>query len=194
MSANNSRAAFKHMADGTAQDWTIIGGELVAYRTLLADRILTHLKLLDGDFGGFPVDRLTHSLQCATLAEADGRDDEYVLCALLHDIGDTLGSYDHANVAAAILRPFVSEENHWMVQKHNLFQGFYFFEYRGVDPNLRDHFRDHCWYARTIEFCEKYDGAAFDPAYPTQPLAHFEQRLRNMFAKPLHSPYGLALT
>jgi predicted HD phosphohydrolase len=89
-------------------------------RNCRADR--AHLKLLEGDFGGFPVDRLTHSLQTATRAWRDGRDEEYVVCALLHDIGDTLGSYNHPDIAAAILKPFVSAENLWMVEKHGIFR------------------------------------------------------------------------
>ena len=94
----------------------VIGAEFVRFAQGLPDRVLRHLALLDGDYGGFPVDRLTHSLQTATLAHQDGRDEEYVVCALLHDIGDTLGSYNHPDIAAAILKPFVSEENHWMVE------------------------------------------------------------------------------
>ena len=119
--------------------------------------------MLDGDYGGFPVDRLTHSLQTATLAQRDGRDEEYVVCALLHDIGDTLGSFNHPDIAAAILKPFVCEENLWMVEKHGIFQGYYFFHHLGMDRNMRDQFRGHPYFERTEEFCAKYDGPAFDP-------------------------------
>ena len=101
-SDHHPRAAFSTMADSTQADWAIIGAEFVRFGKGLADRVLKHLALLDGDYGGFPVDRLTHSLQTATLAHADGRDEEYVVCALLHDIGDTLGSYNHPDIAAAI--------------------------------------------------------------------------------------------
>ena len=102
--------------------------------------MITHLRLLDGDFGGFKVDRLTHSLQTATRAYRAGRDDEYVACALLHDIGDTLGSYNHADIAAAIVKPFVDETYHWMVEQHAIFQGYYFFHYLGLDRDMRDQF------------------------------------------------------
>ena len=125
------RATFTSMERSTEQDWRIIGSQFAAYARALPGRVLDHLKLLDGDFGGFPVDRLTHSLQTATLAHRDGRDEEYVVCALLHDIGDTLGAYNHPDVAAAILKPFVSEANHWMVQHHGIFQGYYFFHHLG---------------------------------------------------------------
>jgi predicted HD phosphohydrolase len=121
MEHNEQCAAFRHMREGTGQDWAIIGNEVGPFAKGLPGRLLDHLRLLDGDFGGFPVDRLTHSLQTATLAHRDGQDEEYVVCALLHDIGDTLGSYNHADVGAVLLEPFVSAENHWMVKHHAIF-------------------------------------------------------------------------
>ena len=87
------------------------------------------------------MDRLTHCLQTATLAHKDGKDEEYVVCALLHDIGDTLGPANHADIAAVLLQPYVSEENHWMVKHHAVFQGYYFFEYLGLDKNMREQYR-----------------------------------------------------
>jgi HD superfamily phosphodiesterase len=116
MDHNEQCATFRHMREGTEQDWAIIGAEVGPFAKGLPGRLLDHLRLLNGDFGGFPVDRLTHSLQTATLAHRDGQDEEYVVCALLHDIGDTLGSYNHADVAAVLLEPFVSAENHWMIK------------------------------------------------------------------------------
>ncbi|GLU40124.1 HD domain-containing protein [Pseudomonas sp. NBRC 100443] len=185
----NARAKFTHMEDGSVEDWSIIAQDFAAYATQLPDRILTHLRLLDGDFGGFPVDRLTHSLQTATLAHRDGRDEEYVVCALLHDIGDTLGSYNHADIAAAILKPFVSPENLWMIEKHAIFQGYYFFHHLGLDRHLREQFKDHPQFEQTIEFCARYDAAAFDPEGETLPLAFFEPMLRRVFARPRQSIY-----
>lgn len=185
----NARAKFTHMEDGSVEDWSIIAQDFAAYATQLPDRILTHLRLLDGDFGGFPVDRLSHSLQTATLAHRDGRDEEYVVCALLHDIGDTLGSYNHADIAAAILKPFVSPENHWMIEKHAIFQGYYFFHHLGLDRHLREQFKDHPQFEQTIEFCARYDAAAFDPEGEALPLAFFEPMLRRVFAKPRQTIY-----
>jgi predicted HD phosphohydrolase len=186
------RATFTHMAASTQADWTTIGGQFLRFARELPDRVLAHLRLLDGDFGGFPVDRLTHSLQTATLAHRDGRDEEYVVCALLHDIGDTLGAYNHPDIAAAILRPFVSEDNHWMVAHHGIFQGYYFFHYLGMDRNLRDQFADHPCYARTEEFCARYDGPAFDPRGEALPLAFFEPMVRRVMARPVRSIYAAA--
>lgn len=185
----NARAHFTHMEDGSAEDWAIIAKDFGQYAALLPDRILTHLRLLDGDFGGFPVDRLTHSLQTATLAHRDGRDEEYVVCALLHDIGDTLGSFNHADIAAAILKPFISEANLWMIEKHAIFQGYYFFHHLGLDRHLREQFKDHPQFEQTIEFCARYDAAAFDPDGEVLPLAFFEPMLRRVFAQPRRSIY-----
>lgn len=186
----SKRALFHHMKDGTQEDWAIIAGELKGLADGLPDRILQHLKLLDGDYGGFPVDRLTHCLQTAMLAHDDGKDEEYVVCALLHDIGDTLGSYNHADVAAVLLEPFVGEENHWMVKHHGIFQGYYFFHYLGMDRDQHEQFRDHPCYERTKEFIEKYDAPAFDPELETYPLAFFEPMVRNVFAAPRKTLYS----
>jgi predicted HD phosphohydrolase len=186
------RATFTSMEASTQADWMTIGGAFVRLAAALPDRVMQHLMLLDGDFGGFPVDRLTHSLQTATLAHEDGRDEEYVVCALLHDIGDTLASYNHPDIAAAILKPFVSEQNHWMVEKHGIFQGKYFFHHLGLDRDLREQYRGHANFARTEEFCAKYDGPAFDAKALTRPLAFFEPMLRSVLARPKRSIYAEA--
>lgn len=186
MSSSNThlRATFTDMTRSTQEDWSRVANEFVPFAAKLPDRVLDHLRLLDGDYGGFIVDRLTHSLQTATRAERDGRDEEYVVCALLHDIGDTLGSYNHPDIAAAILKPFVSAENHWMVQHHGIFQGHYFFHFLGQDRDAREAFRGHAHFFRTEEFCAKYDAPAFDPGYDTLPLAHFEPMVRRVLSQP----------
>lgn len=183
------KASFTQMKDGKPEDWKIIASSFGEFAKGLPERILEHLKLLEGDFGGFPVDRLTHCLQTATLAHRDGKDDEYVVCALLHDIGDTLGSYNHADVAAVLLEPFVSEANHWMVKHHAIFQGYFFFHYLGMDREMREQYRDHPHFEQTIEFVHKYDSPAFDPEAETLPLSYFEPMVRQVFARPVRSLY-----
>ena len=185
----NANARFTHMQDGTQEDWAIIAADFSAYARQLPARILAHLKLLEGDFGGFPVDRLTHPLQTASRAWRDGRDEEYVVCALLHDIGDTLGSYNHPDIAAAILKPFVDDKLHWIAGQHGVFQGYYFFHYLGMDRNLRDTLRGHPHYEDTARFCELYDQTAFDGGYESAPLAFFEPMVRQVFAAPKNSIY-----
>ena len=168
------------MDESTADDWAGImelHGGLV---DVLPERILDQLQLLDSEAGGFAVDRLTHSLQTAHRAERDGRDDAYLLCALLHDIGDVLAPLNHADIAAAVLRPWVSEPYHWMVQQHAVFQGYYFWHHIGGNRDARDAFKDHEYYELTEEFVRKYDMPAFDPDYPTPPLTHYEPLVRSL--------------
>jgi len=189
MSYDGPRASFTTMERSTPEDWGIIGMNFVEFARHLPDRVLAHLRLLDGDYGGFAVDRLQHSLQTATFAVRGGEDEEYVVCALLHDIGDTLGSFNHADIGAAVLKPFVSEANHWMLEKHGIFQGYYFFHHLGMDRNARDQFQGHPWFDRTARFCELYDGPAFDPKGEILPLAHFEPMVRRVLAAPRQTIY-----
>jgi predicted HD phosphohydrolase len=193
MSETQARATFVRMEDSTAEDWKKIAGEYMPFAAKLPDRLIAHLKLLEGDYGGFPVDRWTHSLQTATRALRDGRDEEYVVCALFHDVGDTLGTYNHFDIAAAILKPFVSDANLWMVQNHGIFQGYYFFHHIGLDRNLREQFRGHPHFARTEEFCALYDNPAFDPMAETLPISEFEPMVRRVFAQPRNSIYKTAV-
>jgi len=188
------KAKFKEMLEGTAEDWGIIAGHAKELNRGLAKRVLDHLRLLDGDYGGFPIDRLAHSIQTATRAHRDGRDEEYVVCALLHDIGDTLGSLNHPDVAAAILKPFVSEKNLWMVANHGVFQGYYFFHHIGLDRDMRDAFKDHPHYEYTAHFCHAYDQSAFDPDYDSEPLEFFVPMVERLFAAPKNSMYLKALS
>jgi predicted HD phosphohydrolase len=193
MNAEEPRARFDSMERSTAEDWGVIGASFVEFAQKLPDRVLAHLRLLDGDYGGFAVDRLRHSLQTATFAHRGGEDEEYVVCSLIHDIGDTLGSYNHADIGGAILKPFVSEENHWMVEKHGIFQGYYFFHHLGMDRNMREKFRGHPAFERTALFCERYDGPAFRPEGETLPLEFFEPMVRRVFAAPKRTLYtGIA--
>jgi predicted HD phosphohydrolase len=188
MTATN-QTTFTAMRDGSREDYQIIGRHSLEFFRGLPDRVLTHLKILAGDTGGYAVDRLTHSLQTATRAQRDGRDDEYVVCALIHDIGDTLAAANHADLAATILEPFVSDQNLWIVKHHAIFQGYYFFHHFGLDRDMRDRFRGHEWFRDCAEFCEKYDQNSFDPEYDTLPLEAFEPAVRAVFEKPRKSIY-----
>ena len=187
------QAQFKAMTDGTADDWQIIAGHMLPFMGALPGRIITHLKLLDGDYGGYPVDRLEHCLQTATRAHRDGRDEEYVVCALLHDIGDTLGPSNHADVAATILEPYISEENHWIIKHHGIFQGYYFFHYVGLDRDGRDAFKDHPHYQACADFCHLYDQNSFDVDYDSEPLEFFIPMVERVLAMPKTSLYKKAM-
>lgn len=174
--------SFKALEESTAEDWARIMPQLDITQSYVPDNVLTQLRHLRNDYGGFPVDRLEHSLQTATRAERDGRDDEYVLCALIHDIGDTLSPFNHPAIASAVLKPFVSEANHWMVDRHGIFQGYYFWHHIGLPQHMRDEYRDSPYFDYTAEFCAKYDQVAFDGDYKSEPLEHFEPLIRSFLS------------
>lgn len=179
----NPQATFTRFDECTKQDMEIIAEQLQPFAKGLPNRVLDHLQLLDGDFGGFPVDRLEHSLQTATRAHRDGRDEEYVVCCLLHDIGDTLGCFDHGAIAGAMMKPFVSEANVWMLENHTVFQGYYYFEHFGGDKNSRDQFKDHPHFEHTKEFIDKYDMPSFAKDYATMSLDEFRPMVARVMSK-----------
>ncbi len=183
------QARFTRMDQGTQEDWAAIGSHFKPFAARLPDRLMGDLQRLAGDFGGYAVDRFEHSLQTATQAFQAGRSEEYVVCALLHDIGDLLGPYNHPDIAAAIVRPFVSDELHFIVEKHGIFQGHYFFHFIGLDRDAREAYRGHPHFEATAEFCELFDQTAFDPAFKSMPLSAFEPMLHRVFEQPKRSIY-----
>ena len=183
-SAPIAQRPFTAMIEATPAQWQRIAEADAAYSRGVPDRVLGQLRLLRDDCHGFAIDRLEHCLQSATRAYRDGRDEEYVICALLHDIGATIAPADHAEYAALLLRPFISERNHWMLLHHGIFQGYYFFHFFGANRNLREQWHGHPWFAYTAEFCDRYDQNALDPAYQSQPLEFFEPMLRRVLSAP----------
>ena len=182
--------SFTRMQDGTAEDWQLIDTLEESYIAGLPERILEAMEKLNDSFGGYKVTRYTHSLQVATRALRDGKDEEYVVTALIHDIGDDLAPYTHDEMAATMLKPFVRDELVWMVKHHGAFQQYYFAEAPGSDPNARDRWKEHPAYDLTVEFCEKYDQTSFDPDYDTLPISEFEPMVKRIFAEPRYQERG----
>ncbi len=179
---------FAHMKDGTEAEYLFLQGLENAYVAQLPDRILGALGRLESTLSGYRVSRLQHSLQSASLAEDDGADEEMILGALIHDIGDELAPTNHSQLAAAIIRPYVRAEVTWVVGHHGAFQLYYYGHYVGLDRDARDEFRDHPWYESCRHFCECYDQAAFDPDYPFRTLQHFEPLVRRIFQRTPFDP------
>ncbi len=179
--------SFTRMADGTAEEYAFLTPLYEKCRSGVSDRLLELLKAMKGDKLGYQVDRYTHSLQSATRAESDGADEETVVCTLLHDLGDVIAPDNHSEVIASILRPYISEKNHWVLKHHGLFQGYYYFHHIGVDRNARERYKDHPFYQDCVNFCEKWDQTSFDPDYPTQPLENFEPMVRKVLTAPKHT-------
>jgi len=183
MPETNETVAFTSMAEGTREDYALLERLEEEFARGTADRVLDMLRGLSVSLSGYKIDRLEHSLQSATRAHRDGADEEMVVAALLHDIGDLLSPFNHSELAAAVLRPYVSERTYWIVRHHGLFQSYYYAHYSGGDRNARDVFRDHPWYQDTIDFCHKWDQSSFDPLYESLPLEFFEPMVRRIFAR-----------
>ena len=179
--------SFTRMEDGTAEEYAFLTPLYEKCRSGVSDRLLELLKAMKGDKLGYQVDRYNHSLQSATRAESDGADEETVVCALLHDIGDVIAPDNHSEVIASILRPYISEKNHWVLKHHGLFQGYYYFHHIGGDRNARERYKDHPFYQDCVDFCEKWDQTSFDPDYPTLPLEYFEPMVRKVLTAPKHT-------
>ena len=179
--------SFTRMADGTAEEYDFLTPLYEKCRNGVSDRLLELLKAMKGDKLGYQVDRYTHSLQSATRAESDGADEETVVCAMLHDLGDVIAPDNHSEVIASILRPYISEKNHWVLKHHGLFQGYYYFHHIGGDRNARERYKDHPFYQDCVDFCEKWDQTSFDPDYPTQPLEYFEPMVRKVLKASKHT-------
>jgi predicted HD phosphohydrolase len=178
--------SFRQMKDGTREDYLLLEREERDYVRALPDRLIAGLNKLQQALPGYPVTRYEHSLQCATRALRDGADEELIVAALLHDIGDDFAPYNHAAVAAAVVRPYVRAEVTWIVEQHGLFQAYYYAHHYGGDRHARDRLRDHRWFNACASFCERWDQSSFDPGYASEPLSRFEPLLREIFSRPPH--------
>jgi predicted HD phosphohydrolase len=180
--------SFRRMEDGTREDYLLLDKSEREFAVGLPDRVLESVRMLDHSLEGYPVSRLGHSLQAATRALADGADEELIVAALIHDVGDELAPYNHAELAASIIRPYVRPEVTWIVEQHGLVQAYYYAHHLGGNRNARDKIKSHPWYGACEKFCAKWDQTSFDPDYPTKPLAVFEPYIRQIFSRPAHDP------
>ena len=182
------RVKFTAMKDGDREDYAFLTEHEIDFASGTAARLLDALVQLDESLSGYQVTRLGHSLQAATRAWRAGADADWVVAALLHDIGDIYAPYNHDEYAAAILRPFVREQVSWVVEKHGDFQRLYYAHHMGGDRNTREKYRDHPCFADCAAFCEMWDQNSFDPAYDTLPVAFFRPLVDAVFARRAYDP------
>jgi predicted HD phosphohydrolase len=175
--------SFTAMEHGTRADCKFLSALQAQELKRFADRVLGRLSTMD-DSVGYQITRLEHFLEAATRAHRAVEDEETVVCVLLHDIGDYLAPANHSEVAAAVLRPYVSEKNHWIVKHHGVFQGVYHYHFTGADPNARNRWKGHPFYQATVDFCANYDQNSFDPKDQWEPLTFFEPMVRRVLAAP----------
>ncbi len=179
---------FTAMKDGDKEDYDFLTAHEIDHTKGTADRLLKALVELDEGLSGYQITRLGHSLQSATRAERDGADIDWIVAALLHDIGDIYAPYNHDEYAATILRPFVREQVTWVVEKHGDFQLVYYGEHVGADPEKRQAYAGHPYFDDCATFCERWDQSSFDPAYDTLPIEHFVPMVRKVFAREPYDP------
>ena len=181
------KVKFTQMKDGTKEDYLLLEKHEKKFIEGTADRILKFINGLNATLEGYQVSRLEHSLQTATRALNDKADDEMIVAALLHDIGDEFAPLNHSEYAAAVLRPYVTEKIHWIVEKHGIFQLYYYAHHLGSNKNEKEKYKGHKYYQPTIDFCEKWDQKSFDPNYDTLPLEKFEPYVKKIFSR---TPYS----
>jgi len=177
------KATWTAFEQTTQADWDAVLEYEEEFNAGLVDRLVEQMKLLDEESTPYPVNRYQHSLQSATLALNDGADEETVVAALLHDIGDVVAPYNHGDVAAAILKPYVSEKTWWIVKHHCVFQGYYYNHHLGGDRYAREKYSSHPYYEDCKYFCHNYDQNAFDPEFESKPLEFFIPMMRRLFGK-----------
>ncbi len=176
-----NKVKFTQMKDGDKEDYELLIKFEEKHIKGTANRVIRVLKSLDNSIGGYQISRLEHSLQTASRAYRDNASEEMVVAALLHDIGDEIAPLNHSELAASVIRPFVSEKTTWIIEKHGLFQTYYYNHHYGKDKNLRNKFAGHKYYKNTIDFCNNWDQASFDPNYKTIPLSEFIPMVGRIF-------------
>ena len=171
------------MKNGSKEDYLLLDKNEKKYVNGTANRIIKFMSGLNTSLEGYKINRLEHSLQTATRALNDKASEEMIVAALLHDIGDELAPLNHSEYAATILKPYVSEKTHWIVEKHGEFQMYYYAHHLGENRNLRDKYKNHKYYNNTLEFCEKWDQTSFDPNFKSLKLKDFEPLIRKIFSR-----------
>jgi predicted HD phosphohydrolase len=167
----------------TREQWMAIAEETVAAQPRVGQQLISMVKGLSAITDGFSIDQMEHALQTATRAERDGADEEVVVAALLHDVGKLISVANHPKIAAEILKPYVRREVYCMVAFHQDFQGRYYYQHLGMDPNLRDQHVGEPWYELAQSFADSWDQKAFDPDYQSESLEHFEPMVHRVFAR-----------
>ena len=182
-----SQVKFTEMKNGSKEDYLLLDKHEKKFAENTGERLLKFMSTLDDTLEGYKVTRLEHSLQTATRALNDKADDEMIVAALFHDIGDELAPLNHSEYAAAVLKPYVSEKTHWIIEKHGEFQMYYYAHHLGGNRNQRDKYKGHKYYKETVDFCENWDQKSFDPNFKSLPLKEFEPMVKKIFSR---KPYS----
>src|ERR1035437_5469593 len=167
----------------TREQWMTIVDETISAQPRVGLNLLAMVRGLNDFTDGFSVDQMQHALQTATRAERDGADEEVIVASLLHDVGKLISVPNHPKIAAEILRPYVRDEVYCMVAFPQDFQGRYYYEPLGMNPNLREQHRGQPWYELAERFADQWDQKAFDPAFDAESPDYLEPVVINVFAQ-----------
>jgi len=171
-----------------ADDWRLLTKQGHTYAA--EQQVLHVLRLLEGSANdptyGYQVNNFRHCLQSATAAMLDGRDEEYVVVALLHDIGFTTCPTNHGAFAASLLAPYVSDASRWLLEHHQIFLAHHYHEHPDTaeDSAGREGWRGHPNFEATAEFVARYDQTTIMPGQPEAPLVTFAPMLARVLARP----------
>lgn len=179
---------FIQMKDGTKAEYEFLEALETDYATKVGERLMEMLADLENTLSGYRVSRLEHSLQSATRAYYDGADTDWIVTALLHDIGDVYAPYNHDEYAATVLAPYVREQCSWTVLAHGAFQMKYYAHHVGGDPDKRQRFAGSPYFDDCDYFCEHWDQTSFDPDYPSKPLEFFRPMVLEVFTRQAKDP------
>ena len=176
---------FKHMKDGDKEDYLLLQKYEENYVSLTYERIIEELtRQGKNTMEGYKITRLDHGLQSATRAYNDGADIDWIVGALLHDIGDGLAPQNHDRFSAEVIRPYVRDEITWVIEHHGIFQMIYYAHHYGWDKNARDKFKDNIYFQTCADFCERWDQKSFDPEYKNKDLEFFKPMIKEVFSRP----------
>ena len=181
----SKKVKFTEMKDGDKEDYLLLKELEKSYISMTSDRIIEELKRQGTiSLEGYQITRLEHGLQSGTRAFRDGADIDWIIGALLHDIGDGLAPQNHDRMSAEVIRPFVREEVSWVVEHHGIFQMIYYAHHYGWDKDARDRFKDHPCFDMCSTFCERWDQKSFDPEYENKDLDFFKPLIKEVFSRP----------
>jgi predicted HD phosphohydrolase len=180
-SAEGQQAGFTRMQEGSLDDWKIIGAAHKEDFGKTADRFIGMLRQLENATLGFACDQLQHALMCGTLARRAGASNEHIVIALCHDIAKVINVPNHGQIAAEMMRPYISDDSYHVIYNHQAFQGEHYYQYLGAPTDLRKQWVDESWYPLAVKLVDEWDAPAFDPDFEVDSLESFVPLMREVF-------------
>jgi predicted HD phosphohydrolase len=163
-------------------DWITMGISGAFNQATVPDTLLGLLRTLGDLRLGYPLSLLDHSLQAATRARRAGASDDLVLAALLHHVGMALSVEGYAELSAAIVRGYVSEDAYQIMRHHAEYAAAHYGVQTGEPTDQRARYANQPFHADAVRFADEWERLSYDPGYLSLPLAEFEPLIRERFA------------